>query len=301
MKTFLDCVPCFCAQTLESVRRVTDDEAVHEEVLRDVLRHIHQMDMSESPPRMAQRIHGIVREHTRVEDPYREDKRQFNQLALEMYPEMARLVEESDDPLEMAVKLAIAGNVIDMGMKSQMKAADIPAEIATTLEAPFEGDVADLQEAMAGATDILYLADNAGEIVFDKLFLNLMPLTKVAVVVRGFPILNDATREDALETGIPRLAEVIDNGSSAPGTILSDCSANFQARFDKADLVIAKGQGNYETLSNVDKEIVFLLKAKCPMIARDLGCPVGTMVLRHTDKPYVGERCEEKAILVENK
>ena len=129
---------------------------------------------------------------------------------------------------------------------------------------------------------MLYLADNAGEIVFDWLLLEQMPVEKVTVAVRGSPVLNDATIADTQAAGIPGLVELIDNGSDAPGTILDDCSAEFRRRFDRTDLIIAKGQGNYETLNEVEKDIFFVLKAKCPVIARDLDCHVGSLILRRS-------------------
>ena len=139
------------------------------------------------------------------------------------------------------------------------------------------------QAALGRASRILYLADNAGEIVFDRLLIERMPPGKVTVGVRGFPVINDATMKDAEDTGMTELAEVIDNGSDGPGTILDDCSQSFRDRFDEADLIIAKGQGNYETLSEVDKDIYFLLKAKCAVIARDMGCQEDDMILKRSE------------------
>ena len=108
-----------------------------------------------------------------------------------------------------------------------------------------------------------------------------MPIDKITVVVKGSPVINDATIEDANIVGLGRIVEVIDNGSDGPGTILETCSQSFLDRFEKADLIIAKGQGNYETLSGIDKNIFFLLKAKCPVIANDIGCKVGEMILHN--------------------
>jgi uncharacterized protein with ATP-grasp and redox domains len=144
------------------------------------------------------------------------------------------------------------------------------------------------RQAVNDAREILYIADNAGEIVFDRLLIERLPIEKVTVAVKGSPVINDVTMEDALVAGLPRIVEVIDNGSDAPGTILESCSGYFQERFEKADLVIAKGQGNYETLSDIDKNIFFILKAKCPVIARDIGCEVGQMIFQKT-KVFRGE------------
>jgi hypothetical protein len=144
------------------------------------------------------------------------------------------------------------------------------------------------KDAINAAEKILYLADNAGEIVFDRLLIEQLPIEKVTVVVKGFPVINDATMEDAMLAGLPRIVEVIDNGSDAPGTILESCSQQFRDCFNNSDLIIAKGQGNYETISDVDKNIFFILKAKCPVIARDIGCKVGEMVFQKT-KAFRGE------------
>ena len=140
------------------------------------------------------------------------------------------------------------------------------------------------KEAISQAEEILYLADNAGEIVFDRLLIEQLPMDRVTVVVKGEPVINDATLQDAVVAGLDKIVEVTDNGSDAPGTILESCSQSFINHFDKADLVIAKGQGNYETLSDVDKNIFFILKAKCPVISRNIGCEVGEMILRRSDK-----------------
>ena len=280
MQTFFECIPCFVRQTLDSVRRATDDESVHEEVLREALRAVSEMDLRGSPPAMGHRIHRLIREHVGGTDPYREMKDESNRLALELYPELASRVAGSENPLEMAVRLAIAGNVIDVAVKGDVTQIDVHDSIAKALTEPFDGDVAGFAEAVSEAESILYLADNAGEIVFDRLLLERLPLEKVTVAVRGLPVINDATMVDAQAAGITELAEVIDNGTDVPGTILSECSPAFRDRFNAADLVIAKGQGNYETLSNEDKAVFFLLKVKCPVIARDIGGDVGTFVLR---------------------
>jgi uncharacterized protein with ATP-grasp and redox domains len=133
------------------------------------------------------------------------------------------------------------------------------------------------------AEKILDLADNAGEIVFDRLLIEQLPTEKVTLVVKGEPVINDATMEDAKVAGLTEIVKVIDNGSDAPGTIMESCSQRFLEHFEDSDLVIAKGQGNYETLSRVDKNIFFILKAKCPVIARDLGCKVGEMIIRRNE------------------
>jgi hypothetical protein len=278
MRTALDCIPCFARQALEAARFVADDPAVHERIVRDVLRMAAEMDLAQCPPVVGQRIHRRLREITGVDDPYRAVKDRFNRLALDMLPELSAKIEQSADPLYRALRLAIAGNVIDLGVNGSVTEQDARQAVAGALGEPFHGDVDAFRQAVEDARSILYLADNAGEIVFDRLLIERLPTGRVTVVVRGRPILNDATRVDAETAGLCDRVEVIDNGSDAPGTILEDCSRDFQRRFAQADLVIAKGQGNFETLSDEPRDIYFLFTVKCPVIADHVGLPVGTHV-----------------------
>jgi len=283
MRIYLDCIPCFVRQALDSARLVTDDERIHEKVVREVLRLASDLDMSQSPPAIGQQIHRLIRELIDNTDPYRELKQRFNRLALRLCVELEERVRTSEDPLETAVRLAIAGNIIDLGVKTSIKESDIERIIRDCLTADFDNQqIEGFRNAVSRAEKILYLADNAGEIVFDRLLIEQLPAEKVTVAVKGAPVINDATIEDAEFAGLTKMVEVIDNGSDVPGTILETCSQTFRARFEDADLIVAKGQGNYETLSGADKNIFFVLKAKCPVIAGDLGCEVGEMILRNS-------------------
>jgi uncharacterized protein with ATP-grasp and redox domains len=282
MNTALECIPCFARQTLEAARFVTDDPAVHERILRDVLQSVAGMDLAQCPPVVAQRIHRHLRQLTGVDDPYREAKDRFNRMALDMLPELSARVTEAADPLATALRLAIAGNVIDLGVNGGITEDEARRAIAGALDEPFHGDVKGFCQAIRKANRILYLADNAGEIVFDRLLVEQLPTHYVTVVVRGGPILNDVTMIDAEAAGLCDLVKVVDNGSDAPGTILPDCSDDFRRRFAETDLVIAKGQGNFETLGEETADIWFLFKAKCPVIADAVGLPIGTHVLLHS-------------------
>ena len=285
MKTFLDCIPCFVRQGLDSARLATDDEQIHEKVVRETLRLAADLDMSQSPPAIGQKIHRLIRRLIDDNDPYHRIKEQFNNLALKLYPELKERVMESEDPFTTAVRLAIAGNIIDFGVRTSLAESDVEKTIEQSLMGHFDDNqIQEFKDAVTQTKKILYLADNAGEIVFDRLLIKQLPIERVTVVVKGEPVINDATMEDAKTARLTNIVEVIDNGSDAPGTILETCSQAFRDRFDKADLIIAKGQGNYETLSDVDKNIFFILKAKCPVIARDLGCKVGEMILRRGEK-----------------
>ena len=283
MRTYFDCIPCLIRQGLDSARFVTDDAKVHEQVVRGVLRLMTEMDLCQSPPAMARDIHRLIRRLVGDDDPYHLIKMLFNNIVLKLYPKLRKLIIGSEDPLATAARLAIAGNIIDFGINSTLQQADLETAISECLTAnSHEMQLKLFQKALTEAEDILYITDNAGEIIFDRLLIEQLPIEKVTVVVRGEPVINDATMEDAVLAGLPRIVEVIDNGSDAPGTILSDCSEDFRYRFARADLIIAKGQGNYESLSEADKDIFFMLKAKCPVIAEHLGCEVGEMILQRS-------------------
>jgi len=284
MRTHLDCIPCLVRQTLDSVRFATDDEQIHEQVVREVLRLASGMDMSQSIPSIAQKIHRLLRILIGRNDPYRKVKNWSNTLALKLYPNLKKLIETSSEPLEAAVRMAIAGNIIDFGVKHSLEESDIEKAIDDCLISDFDKtQFESFREAVSKAENILYLADNAGEIVFDRLLIEQLGPEKVTLAVKARPVLNDATSEDARAAGLISLVAVIDNGDDAPGTILETCSVAFQHYFGAADVVIAKGQGNYESLSDVDKNIFFLLKAKCSVIAEHLGCKLNQMILQRSD------------------
>jgi damage-control phosphatase, subfamily I len=282
MKTCIDCLPCFLRQALDAARMVSPEPVIHERIIREVVRWIGEMDLHESPPVTAQRIHRRLREITGVEDPYRAAKDHFNRMALSLLPELRIQIKAAPDPLNMAVRLAIAGNVIDMGAHSQVTEADVRESCSHALQEPFTGDMSAFRQSAAEARSILYLADNAGEIVFDRLLIEQLMPAPVTLAVRGAPVINDATLTDARAAGLHDIVEVIDNGSDAPGTILEDCSRDFNRRFIESDMIIAKGQGNFESLSEEKRSVYFLFKAKCPVIAADVGLPIGSHVLART-------------------
>ena len=282
MRIYLDCVSCFVRQALDAARFATDDEQVHKEVVDQVLQMLADLDMSQSPPVIAQQIHRLIRKLVGSDDPYYRVKKQFNSLALKLYPTLRKQIINSKDPFETAVRFAIAGNIIDFGVKSSLTESEVRMTINDSLCSYLDPEnVQYFKNAVNKAERILYLTDNAGEIVFDHLLIEQMPIDKITVAVKGSPVINDATIEDANFIGLSRIVEVIDNGSDGPGTILDTCSKEFLQYFEKADLIISKGQGNYETLSSVDKNIFFLLKAKCPVIAEDINCNVGEIILHN--------------------
>jgi uncharacterized protein with ATP-grasp and redox domains len=270
---------CFIRQALEAARFVAPDPALHERVVRDLLRVAAEFDLSQSPPLITQHVQRHVRELTGSDDPYCELKRRANEIVLAALPELSAEVRAAEDPLAAAVRLAIAGNTVDVGANGADSVERIEQELVVAHEQPFHGDVDEFRRAVASARSILFLTDNTGEIVTDRLLAEQLPLERITFAVRGAPVLNDATLADARFAGLDRLAEVIDNGSDAPGTILADCSQEFRRRFAAADLVVAKGQGNYETLSEERHDIFFLFAIKCDVAARHARLPRGTQVL----------------------
>lgn len=283
MKTYYECVPCLLRQAVEAASMMTESQEIQEKVLRRVLTEMTVMDLNKTPPHMARLIHQYVKEVLNIPDPYQDLKRDFNNLALEMLDEMRKTIHKSDDPFQTAAKIAIAGNIIDFGVRNDISHDEVRSTVQDCLKQSLQGNTAkELFKAINESSHILFLGDNAGEIVFDRLLLEEMPTERITYVVKGKPIINDATMDDAIQAGITDLVHVIDNGSDAPGTILELCSSDFQEVFAKADLIIAKGQANYETLSEEkNKNIYFLLKVKCPVISRDLGCTTGELVLKH--------------------
>ena len=280
MKIGLECIPCFVRQACEAVRLVTDDRKSRERILRQVVFRLANESFEKTPPSIGGDVHRIVRRLSGESDPYLEIKKDSNELAMSLMPSLKARMKSSPDPFETAVRLAIAGNIIDSGQGDHISEEKLKETISECLDQPIRQDaINELREEIDKASNILYLADNAGEVFFDRLLIEELNGCHITFVVRGSPIINDALRDDARMAGIDTLVEVVDNGSDAPGTVVGECSEEFRSHFAEADLVIAKGQGNYETLSDERKIMFFLLKAKCPVIANDIGCHEGDMVI----------------------
>ncbi len=164
-------------------------------------------------------------------------------------------------------------------MNGNMLEADIRRSFQQVLAEPFSGNVNLFRTILSRAGRILYLTDNTGEIVVDRLLIEQLPAGRVTVAVRGGPVLNDATLADIPAAGLDQIAEIIDNGSDIPGTSLDDCSPAFRDSFNSADAIIAKGQGNFETLRAASVDIFFLLKIKCPVVAAHTALTIGTQAL----------------------
>lgn len=288
MKTYLDCIPCFYRQALDAARIAGTDEIKQKQIVDKISQLIPDFPLEASPPEMGREIYNLVGEISGVKDPFKEIKENSNRFALKLYPKLKQEIDNSEDRLLAAVKLSIIGNIIDYGAKNSLN-------VVEEIDHLFQGNFTinnennsttfkynQFKESLNKVNNIIYLADNAGEVVFDRLLIEELveELGKqVIYVVRGKPIINDALIEDALFCGINEIAKIISSGSDAPGTLLEYCSPEFIRLYQKAELIISKGQGNYEALSEEDRPIFFLFRAKCPVIAEDVGCKVGDIVL----------------------
>lgn len=288
MRTCLECIPCFFRQTLEAARLAGADEVTQKKILDEVALVVPGFPLEASPPEMGRIIHGIVRKYTGEKDPYFDIKRKSNSFALKLYDKFKEKAKTSQDSLLSAVEMAIAGNVIDFGVKNtinvELELDRILAEEGKAIERESEAffNYGAFKEALFASGDVLYLADNAGETVFDRILIEEIVARGISVeyAVKESPIINDATEEDAKTCGIDKIAKVTSSGSDAPGTVLSRCSESFLVKLKKADMVISKGQGNFEALSsNSLRPIFFLFMAKCPVVVEEVGCNLGDILL----------------------
>lgn len=264
------------------------DETTQKKVLNEVSKLIPDFPLDASPPKMGREIYRIVKRITGIDDPFKKIKQKSNKLVLDIYPRLKEKIRSSDDKLLTAIELVIAGNVIDYGVKNSL---DVNREIKKILVGDLTEygksssfDYQKFRDALNNTKSVLYLGDNTGEIVFDKLLIeeliNIFPDTKITYVVRDKPVINDALMEDAISCGLDKIVDVISSGCDAPGTILDLCSEEFLELYKNAELVISKGQGNFETLADESGPIFFLFKVKCPVIASHTGFNMGDIILR---------------------
>lgn len=279
MEATLDCLACFKRQGEEVARLAIADEAGRRAALARYNRALDDSDLGRQPVQIGQFAHRLIRELAADPDPYRAAKRRFNRTVLDVLPQLRAMVAASDDQLMAAARFAMAANVIDMAAATTLSSAAIVEALTSAANQPMHADWSAFRSAVDGAGSVLYLTDNTGEIVADQLLIDAIGRHRVTVGVRGNPVINDATMQDAEETGLTRMVKVISNGSDAPGTVLADCDQEFRSVFEAADLVIAKGQGNFESLHDCGRTVFCLFKVKCKVVAASAGQPVGTHVL----------------------
>ena len=265
-------------QALKAGRFATEDEKTLKELLAVTGEMVREISFDMTPPEIGDRIYKEVRRLTGVDDPFLNVKKKNIREALELYPEVKKKVENSSNRLMAAIRMAIAGNIIDHGVNRNF---DIAAMVEQCMQQDFAiCDFAAFIEKLKRTSFVLYIGDNAGESVFDRLLIQVLD-KPVIYVVREVPVINDVTMEDALLSGIEGEAEIVSSGSTAPGTLLDRCNKRFLDLFHSADLIISKGQGNYEALSGKGENVFFMLRAKCPVIASHLGVDVDDIVLKN--------------------
>lgn len=277
MKTYLDCFPCFMTQALRAARLATNDETKIKIILDQVGCKIKEMSANATPAQNGAKVYEIVRNVTGVNDSYKQIKQNSIKEAKQMYSYLKNKILQSENPLETAIRIAIAGNIIDFGVSTDFNLKQDVEKILLQDFAFF--DFENFKNQLIKAKTILYIGDNAGESVFDRLFIETIN-KKTIYAVREIPVINDSVMEDAINSGLDQVATLISSGSKAPGTLLNQCSNEFLEIFNSADVVISKGQGNYEGLSDADRSVFFLLKAKCQIIANHLNVPVGSIILK---------------------
>ena len=284
MKAEIECYNCALEAVIRTVRIVTDDIELQKKCVMRSLEYLSKVDLNQQPPVFSQKIYKVIGEVAGNFDPYKEEKVRHNKLALTIIEDLKEDYLKAEDKLYWAARLALAGNSIDCGI-------GIPTEIEKEIRELMQGqcaidDYKKMCEYLEKSKNVLFLTDNAGEIVFDKIFieelLKRFKNLQLTVVVKSGSIINDATIEDARFVGIDKLARVIEN-VDYPGTPLAYSTDEFRELFSQADLIISKGQGNYETLEDEPQRIVFLLKVKCNPVAKYIGVKVGSPVIYFKD------------------
>ncbi|MEZ4358021.1 MAG: ARMT1-like domain-containing protein [Eubacteriales bacterium] len=265
MEIFLDCLPCTLRQVLEASRMVTNDTKLQEKIMEESLKVLSNYKNFKCSPDMGRAMHNIVKKYTGVLDPYRKIKLRDMEEAKKVYPMLKRFLKEKDGSNYWALKVAATGNIIDSAI---INIKDIESVVEEELERKFVVcDIDIFEEKLKTAKSLLILGDNAGETVFDKVFIENLPDINITYAVRSEPVLNDTTEKEAYDSGLGECTKIISTGCSAPGLILKECSNEFLNIFNTADIVISKGQGNFEALSDYNRKVFFLLKAKCPKIS----------------------------------
>ena len=283
MKISYECGPCFLRQAREALDLSTDDEMLKMEVIGEIFTYLSQnFSSGTNSNNTGSTMHEIIKRKTGCRDPYYQEKIESNRLALKYLPDVKKILDD-DDSLENYVKIAIVGNIMDFGAFTLDD--DIESVIKNSLEKDLAiKDIEEFENSLRSNDKVLYLVDNTGEIVFDKLLLNKMKEydLDITIAVKSEPILNDACMPEALDAGLDEFGDIVEIGAGTVGYVDSKISDEFREIFNDHKFIISKGMGNYEGLTEIDlsdKEIYFLLCAKCNTISRDIGVNLHDMLL----------------------
>lgn len=270
MKITFECIPCLIGHAIHVAKMVSDDDEVRYDIIRKTLAQAGDIDLSLTPPEQARLIHQVIKTASGVEDPYAEEKDSSTEFALKLMPIVREKIANSENPFETIVRLVIAGNIIDYGAIRDFDLDTAQKRIFEVFDMDVDLDaIRLLEKEMDKAKKIFYMADNCGEAVFDRLLIERYR-DKITLGVRGGPILNDLTEREIKESELD-IVPYVHTGDMTPGVSLRHSSAEFLDEMRSSDLVIAKGQGNYETLNEYDRPIFFLLRVKCQIIADLIG------------------------------
>lgn len=283
MKISYECGPCFLRQAREALDLSTDDEILKMEIMEDIFKFLSNNFKADTNSNgTGSAMHKMIIEKTGCRDPYYKEKIEGNEIALKYLPEVKKILDE-DDSLENYVKIAIIGNILDFGAFTLDD--DIESVIKQSLEKDLTvKDIEEFEKSLKNNEKVLYLVDNTGEIVFDKLLLEKIRkygLT-ITIAVKSVPILNDACMKEALDAGLDEFGKIVEIGCGTVGYVDSEISEEFREIFNSHKFVISKGMGNFEGLSEINlssKEVYFLLCAKCNTISREIGVNLHDMLL----------------------
>jgi len=276
VKAKSDCIVCLLKQTLNTARIATQDPRIHRKALDRVAKIIPGLSLDQTPAALSQPVYSIVAGLTGLPDPFKKQKDDTNRIALALLPEARTMVARAKDKLDAAVHAAAAGNIIDLGIGHKF---DIEKDFREIMTQAFAiNALEDFRKELRAGRKLLYLGDNAGEIVFDTILVEqiLATGTEVVFAVKSGPIINDATMADAEVSGMKKLTRIIETGSNDIGIHWDHVSDEFRAAFKNADVILAKGHGNFETCNDRPGNIYMLLKAKCDMVANELGSSLET-------------------------
>jgi len=295
MRISIECYPCLIDQAVRLARTKVESIPEQKRLLQKIMGEIANSDVNDSAPYVAHKIQRIFKQHLQDPDPYREEKNYYNTEMLKLESCLSDLIISADDRLLAALKLAAAGNVIDFGPGHELSPEKVVAVIHETLTQDISPGVwATLQSKLGSSQTLLYLGDNCGEIVLDKLFIRTIkeycPGLDVYFAVRGGAALNDVTREDADMVGMRAYAKIIDSGIDIQGIELPLCSLEFRDCFHAADVIIAKGQGNFESLYGCGRDNLFyLFLCKCNLFMERCGARHNELILMTDRSEFVAE------------
>lgn len=276
------CIPCYLDQAIRALEQAQVDPDQQLQILHELLETIRGFDVNKSPAENSSLVMHRLVELLDGQDPFAEAKQKSNEKAQALRPQLAEDIHKAKDPLFQALQFAVAGNVVDLALFDDYDLSEAIQEV--TNKGFALNHYVQFKDALQRAKTVLIIGDNSGEIVFDALLVqHLKDLGKEVIYgVKGGFVINDATMEDAQVAGITELAQVISNGNNFLGTIEEYCSEEFLTAYQQADLVVSKGQANYESLEGTalaGSKTFFVLKAKCPLVGDNLGVAFGDMVL----------------------